>query len=182
MNLLATSVAAGDIDPAQSKNWLFPATSELIYGGLASIIIFSLLYKFAGPAAKKGLADRTARIQADLDGAEQALGSARSEADEIRRAAGDIQSERARLLADADAQASALLTDGRARLAAEIADMEARAEAELVGMSGRMGDELRVEVGRLSAEVVDRLVSDTVDAATQQNLIEDYIRKVGAGS
>ncbi|MGA1748323.1 MAG: hypothetical protein ACO4BZ_11670 [Ilumatobacteraceae bacterium] len=182
MNLFAVIVGAGDVDPAQSLNWLFPATSELIYGGLASIIIFSLIYKFAGPAAKKGLADRTAKIQAELDGAEQALSSAKAEAAEIRRAAGDIAAERQRLLAEADSQASALLADGRARLSAEIADMESRAESEIMGMSGRMGDELRVEVGRLSSEAVDRLVADTVDGATQQARIEDFIRKVGAGS
>ena len=65
MNLIA---AGGDIDPAQSVNWLLPPLSELIYGGIASIIIFALIYKFGGPAAKKGMADRTAKIQAELDG------------------------------------------------------------------------------------------------------------------
>lgn len=182
MSQIAALVAAGDIDPAQSINWLFPATSELIFGGLASIIIFSLIYKFAGPAAKKAMADRTAKIQADLDGADEALGSAKAEAAEIRRAAGDIASERARLIAEADTQAAALLSDGRERLAVEIADLEARAEAELAGVSGRLGDELRVEVGRLSAEAVERLLDGIVDSNTQQSLIEDYIQKVGAGS
>jgi F-type H+-transporting ATPase subunit b len=175
-------IAAGNIDPAQSVNWLLPATSELIYGGLASIIIFALIYKFAGPAAKKGMADRTAKIQAELDGAAEALDSARTEAEEIRRAAGDIASERARLLADADAHAPPLLSEGRERLAAEIADLEARAQAEAAGLAGRMGDELRVEVSRISSSVVDQLVADSLDDATQQALIEDFIQKVGAQS
>ncbi len=164
-------IAAGDIDPAQSVNWLLPPLSELIYGGIASIIIFALIYKFGGPAAKKGMADRTAKIQAELDGAAEALESARTEAE-----------ERARLLAEADEQAAALLSEGRERLAAEIADLEARAEAESAGLAGRMGDELRVEVSRISSSVVDQLVAETLDDATQQALIEDFIQKVGAGS
>ena len=175
-------IAAGEIDPAQSVNWLLPPLSELIYGGIASIIIFALIYKFGGPAAKKGMADRTAKIQAELDGAAEALESARTEAEEIRRAAGDIASERARLLAEADEQAAALLSEGRERLAAEIADLEARADAESAGLAGRMGDELRVEVSRISSSVVDQLVAETLDDATQQALIEDFIQKVGAGS
>lgn len=175
-------IAAGNIDPAQSVNWLLPATSELIYGGLASIIIFALIYKFAGPAAKKGMADRTAKIQAELDGAAEALETARTEAEEIRHAAGDIASERARLLADADAQAAALLAEGRERLTAEIAELEARAQAEASGLAGRMGDELRNEVSRISSSVIDQLVADSLDDATQQSLIEDFIQKVGAGS
>ena len=175
-------IAAGNIDPAQSVNWLLPATSELIYGGLASIIIFALIYKFAGPAAKKGMADRTAKIQAELDGAAEALTTARTEAEEIRRAAGDIASERARLLAEADAQAAALLSEGRERLAAEIAELDDRALAEAAGLAGRLGDELRVEVSRISSSVVDQLVANSLDDATQQALIEDFIQKVGAGS
>ena len=51
---------------------ILPETAEIIWGGLASLIIFALLIKFAGPAIKKGLAARTARIQAELDGAAEA--------------------------------------------------------------------------------------------------------------
>ena len=75
-----------------------------------------------------------------------------------------------------------MLSEGRERLAAEIADLEARAEAESAGLAGRMGDELRVEVSRISSSVVDQLVAETLDDATQQALIEDFIQKVGAGS
>ena len=45
------------IDDARSVHWLLPAQAELIYGTAASIIIFALLYKFAGPAVKKAFAD-----------------------------------------------------------------------------------------------------------------------------
>lgn len=179
---IAALLAAGDIDPARSPSWIWPEQAELIYGSISSIIVFTVIYKLAGPAAKKALSARTERIQSEMDASSAALESARAEAAEIRRAAGDIASERARILADADAQAEAMLADGRARLAAEIADLEARAEAEHLSASGRLNDELRVEIGRLSAQVVDQLVDETVDSATQQNLIEDFIRKVGAGS
>lgn len=182
MSIMQVIVASGEIDPAQSQNWLLPATSEIIYGGLASIIIFSLLYKFAGPALKKGLSDRTARIQAELDGAANAISTAQADAANIRQAAGDIDAERARLLAEADAQAAAILSDGRERLTAEIAELEARAESDAAGLSGRLNDELRVEVARLSASVVDEVVGRSIDDATHQALIEDFISKVGAGS
>ena len=181
MNLFAVS-AAGEIDPARSIHWLWPAAAELIYGSLASILIFGLLYKFAGPAVRKAMADRTAKIQGELDASAEARSSAESEAADIRRAAGDIASERQRLLADADAQAEALLSDGRARLAAEIADLEARAEADQAAAASRVGDELRTEISRLAAEVSDRLLADTLDDSAQQALIESFIQKVGSSS
>jgi len=175
-------IAAGNIDPSESVHPLWPPAAELIYGGIASLIIFSLLWKFAGPAAKKGMADRTARIQADLDAADTALTSARTEAADIRRAAGDIEAERARLLADADAQAADIIADGRARIDAEVADLEARAAADAASMGDRLGDELRAEIAGLSAEVTQRLLAETLDESAQQQMIEDFIQKVGSSS
>ena len=46
MNLSAL-IAAGEIDPARSIHWLWPAAAELIYGSLASILIFGLLFPIA---------------------------------------------------------------------------------------------------------------------------------------
>ena len=36
--------------------WL-PETAEIIYGGLSSLLIFWALFKFGGPAIKKGMAE-----------------------------------------------------------------------------------------------------------------------------
>lgn len=159
---------------------ILPETAEIIYGGIASLIVFGLLYKFALPALKKSLAARTARIQKELDGAADATTSAAAEAAGIRQAKGDIAGERARLLAEADAQAAAMLEDGRARLTAEMADLEARAQADIVVANSRVGDELRAEISRLSSAAVDHVVTGSLDEATHQELIESFIAKVGA--
>lgn len=168
------------VDPARSKNWLLPETKEIIWGGLASLIIFALLYKFAGPAVKKAMGDRTARIQSELDSSAEDKAAAQTEAASIRRAAGDIGSERERLLAEADAQAAALLSEGRARLEQEAAELEARADAEIASVGGRVTDELRAEISRLANEATDRVLSvGAIDDATHQELIESFIQKVG---
>lgn len=169
------------IDPARSIDWLLPADAELIYGTLSSIIIFSLLWKFAGPAIKKAMADRTARVQSELDASAAALAAAETEAATIRQAAGDIEAERTRLLAEADAAAEALLADGRARLEQEVADLEARADADIAATGGRINDELRAEITRLAADATDRVLADgAIDAGLHQDLIESFIQKVGA--
>ena len=58
MNLLVTALFAVE-DPTQTHHWLLPETAEIIYGGLASVIVFLGLYKFAGPMVKKSMKDRT---------------------------------------------------------------------------------------------------------------------------
>lgn len=171
---------SGDITQTHSAIW--PERYEIIFGGFASILIFGLLYKFAGPTAKKALSGRTAKIQAELDAGESARSDAEAEAVQIRTAKGDIAAERLRILAEAETQAVAIRTDGRARIATEVADLEARAAADIVSAQHRVGDELRAEIARLSIAAVDHVVSGSLDDSTHQELIESFIARVGASS
>jgi F-type H+-transporting ATPase subunit b len=172
-----TTDSNGDV--VTHSPWL-PETAEIIYGGLASIIIFYALYKFGWPQMKKFFEGRTAKIQKSLDDAAGDKAAAAAEAAGIRQAKGDIATERARIMADAKVQAESILTDGRARLVTEVAELEARSQAEIVAARGRVGDELRAEISRLSSAAVDHVVSGTLDDATQQELIENFIARVGA--
>ena len=161
---------------------ILPETPEIIYGGLASLLIFFLLYKFAWPQMKKALAARTAKIQKELDESAADKASATAEAAQIRQAKGDIDAERTRILAEAQAQAEAVLVDGRARIDTEVADLEAKSVADIAAARNRVGDELRAEIARLSVAAVDQVVTGSLDDATHQRLIEDFISRVGATS
>jgi F-type H+-transporting ATPase subunit b len=165
-----------------TANPLFPEKPELIYGTLASLIVFVLLYKFAWPPLKKGLAARTERIQKELDSASTDKASAETEAANIRQAKGDIGAERERLLADARAQAAAMLADGAGRIEEEIVELNARADAEIAASKTRVFDELRAEIVRLSIAAADRAVAESLDDETQQELVEAFIQKVGASA
>ena len=154
MSMLSISVAAGRLIAGEeiytdsdgnvvTHHWLLPETAEIIWGGLASLIIFYALFKFGGPPIKKSFAARTAKIQGELDAAAADKAAASTEAAGIRAAKGDIAAERARLLSDAESQAAAVLEDGRARLAAEVADVEAKAVTDIATAQSRVGDELR---------------------------------------
>ena len=180
--LLLATAEAGHEDISQTPSWIWPEGYEIAFGGLASVIVFGLLFWKAGPVVKKSMQARTDRIQKDLDGAAAALSSAAAEAADIRRAKGDIESERSRLLADAEMTAAQVLRDGRARIEAEVVEVEAKAADDLVQLESRSGDELRGEIARLSAEVSDRLVVDQLDSATHNDLIESFIAKVGAST
>jgi F-type H+-transporting ATPase subunit b len=190
MSKIATVVAAlhqvtgahHDIDDQgyTTASPLWPEQAELIYGGIASVLVIGLLIWKAGPLVKKAMAARTDKIQGELDAAAAAQRDAEAEAERIRQSLGNIEAERQRMLADADTQAAALLADGRARLDAEVAELQAKAESDIVAGAGRAGDEMRAEIARLASTAADRVVERSLDDATQQRLIEDYISKVGA--
>lgn len=164
----------------ETHHWLLPETAEIIYGGLASVLVIGALIKVAGPMIKKSMAARTERIQNEIDNARNTKQAAEVEAGRIRTALGDINSERARLIADADAQAASVLSEGRARVAAEMADIEAKAMADIAAASGRVQDELRAEITRLSAIAIERVVTQSMDDKARQGLIESFITNVGS--
>jgi F-type H+-transporting ATPase subunit b len=161
---------------------LWPETPEIIYGGLASLIIFAALWKFGWPQIKKAMNARTAKIQKELDDSAADKAAATAEASQIRQAKGDIAAERTRIMADAAAQAESVLGDGRTRIENEVADLEAKSVADIAAARNRVGDELRAEIARLSVAAVDQVVTGTLDDATHQRLIEDFISRVGATS
>jgi F-type H+-transporting ATPase subunit b len=165
-----------------TNNAILPGTSEIVYGSIASVLVIGLLVWKAGPAAKKFFVARTERIQKELDAAAADKAAAATEAIGIRQAKGDIEGERARIMADAQVQAAAVLEDGRAQLVAEVAEAEAKAQADIAAARGRVGDELRAEIARLSSAAVDHVVTGTLDDATHQELIENFIRRVGASA
>ena len=174
--------SAGDgheerIDQTPSKFW--PEGYEIAFGGIASVAIFAVLFWKVGPIVKKAMAKRTSRVQDELDAAQQDEDNAVAEAARIRQAKGDIEAERARILAEADNRATALLAEGRARLEREVAELDAKAEADIASAGSRSVDELRAEIARLSAAAADRVVAESLDDATQQRLIEEFIANVG---
>ena len=174
--------AEGDLDDSgnfTTTNWLIPEQAELIYGGIASAIIIAVLVWKAGPMARKAFRDRSERIEQELEESAQDQARAEAKASQVRTALGDIESERRRILSEADTQAESLLADGRARLAAEISELEAKAESDIAAGRERVTDELRAEIARYATVAAERVVERSLDDSAQQQLIEDYIQRVG---
>jgi F-type H+-transporting ATPase subunit b len=181
MHVTLTVLLAAEHRIDRSHSWIWPEGYEAWFGSIASILIFALLFWKAGPFVKKGMAARTARVQGQLDAATTAKAEAETEAATIRTALGDIGTERQHLLAAADEQAAAIVVEGRSRLEREVAEMQAKAAADLESAMGRSQDELRAEIAQLASVAADHVIVESLDAATQQLLIESFIERVGGG-
>lgn len=168
-------------DPTQTHSWILPETAEIIYGGLATVIVVSALVKFAGPMIKKSFSARTEKIQKELDDAAAAKVTAESDAQNIRAALGDIAAERARILAEADVQAATVLAEGRSQITAEVADLEAKADGDISTARGRGTDELRNEISVLASRATPLVIAATLNDQVHKDLVEGFISKVGAG-
>jgi F-type H+-transporting ATPase subunit b len=157
----------------------WPEPYEIIWGGIASLLVFGALFKFAGPQFKKALAARREGIATDLMKAHNNKVSAEHTAANIRSDKGDIQGERTRLFAEADETAARVLSEGRARIEVEVREAESKGLADIEASKGRVGAEIQGQVATLAAAATEQVVRGSIDAVTQQRLIEDFIAKVG---
>ena len=75
-----------------------------------------------------------------------------------------------------------LVSDGRARLEQEVAELLAKADSEIDSVQGRLQSEVQAEVAELAATATEHLVGQSLDDELQQQLVEDFIARVGAAS
>ena len=166
---------------AEEKNPILPDIAELIYGTLAFLIVFGLLAKFAFPALNKMLAERTAKIQGEMEKAE----ATRSEADallaEYRQNLAGARDESNRIIEESRKTAEQLRRDVQAKAEEESQATVARAQEEIRAERDRVFAELRGQVGDIAVELAGRVVGESLDKSAHERLIDEYIDQVASG-
>jgi F-type H+-transporting ATPase subunit b len=165
---------------AEEKNPILPDIAELIYGGLAFVIVFAVLAKFAFPALGKMLQERSAKIQADLEGAERARTEAERELAEYRKQLAGAREEASRIIEEARRTADQLRRELQARAEQEAQAIVARAQEEIRAERDRVFQELRAQVGAIAVELAGRVVGRSLDPGAHQRLIEEFLDQVAA--
>jgi F-type H+-transporting ATPase subunit b len=177
-HLLAEGKKVDDCQEAPSP--ILPATNELIWGGISFVVLLVLLSKFAFPALKKGMDDRTERIRKDLDEAE----GAKTEADRIRedysRQLADAKAEAGRIIEEARQAADSVRRDLTARAEAEAQELRQRNAEQLEAERARLMGEIRGQVSTLAIELAEKVVEANLDREANNRLIESYIQQVGS--
>ena len=165
-----------------AENTWLPEASEILWGTIAFLIVLFILIKFAGKPIAASLRGRTEKIANEIESAAKARADAEADVARVRQNLADVDTERTRILAGADETAQRMRVDGIARNDAEVAELEARADADIATLRGRASGELQAQVAAWASEATERIVLASLDNATTQRLIEDYIAKVGAAS
>jgi len=174
-------VAAETATEVEEKNPILPDVAELIYGALAFLIVFAVLWKFAFPALGKMLADRSAKIQGDLEKAEQSRMSAEQELAEYRTQLSGARDEANRIIEESRRTAEQLRRDLQAKAEQEAQATVARAQEEIRAERDRVFQDLRAQVGVIAVELAGRVVGQSLDPSAHERLIDEYIDEV-AGS
>jgi F-type H+-transporting ATPase subunit b len=174
VNLLPTLLAA------ENGLWLAGDTQKVIWKAVSFVVMAVIIVKFGKQPFLGMLSTRMSRITEELDGAANERRAAEAERDRIKAALADSDSEAQRILAEAREAAQRLDADLAARTEAELVQLRERAAADLVATRRQAENDLAAELSTLSLGAAERVVRNSLDDATQQRLIDDYISQVGS--
>ncbi len=167
----------------ESPNPIFPALEEIIWGGLAFVILFAFMWWKGLPAVKRAMDARSEKIRADLDAADTAKADALRTKSEYEAHLADAKTAAAAIIDEARGQADQLRQDLQARAETDIAEQRARAAADIESSRRQAIDDLRTEVAAIAVGAAERVVGASLDADVHRSLIDGYIDDVaGAGT
>ena len=192
--VLGAVVAQGETTQTQEEehNPILPEPGELIFGGLAFIIVFWVLARYAFPRLNEAMRARTEKIRGDLERAEKARDDAEAALRRYEQQLREARVESGKVIDEARKTADKMRKDLLAKAEDESRQIVARAQDEIRAERERAFQELRRQVGELSVELAERVVGENLDKQRQLKLVDGYIdelagdgageRKEGGGS
>ena len=169
-------------DCQEAPNPILPAMEELIAGALAFVILFGALAKFAFPAIRKAMDERSEKIATDLDKADSARTEAETKAPEYDTKLAEAKTEAAKIMEEARQTADTYRDQRKAEADAEINELKERAAADVEAAKAQAMADLRGDVADLAIGAAEQVVGRSLDRETNVALVEQYIDQVGSRS
>jgi F-type H+-transporting ATPase subunit b len=169
-------------DCQEAPSLILPASNEIIWGGLAFVVLLLVMWKYALPPVRNMMKQREDRIREDLERAEQARTEAEGELANYRRQVADARSEAARIIEEARQSADEVKRQIQSQAEADAAETRARAQEDIRLAADRAQADLQGRVAELSIELAEKIVERNLDRDTQLALVESYIGEVGNGN
>ena len=179
-NLLENPSKTPD-DCQKAPSAIAPATNELVWGIISFVVLFGALAKFAYPAIKKAVEDRSNKIRESLDDAEKVRTEAQTILDDYQRQLADARSEANRIIEEARQTADQLRQDLMQRAEQEATELRQRTQEEMAAAQERMLAELRTHIRDLAIGAAEKVVERNLDRDTNLSLVDSYIDQLTAG-
>lgn len=177
MNLFIFAAEGGE---HAENSFLLPHDINEFYWGLVSfLIVFGLIIWKGGPAIKGMWNGRIERLSTELDEAAATRSAAEAELADVKGRIANVDSEKASILADADAAAVTLKEQTKARTEQDRIDVGVRAANDAESSKLTATADLQSELAALAVGAAEEVVTQSLDAQTQNQLIETYIGNLG---
>lgn len=167
-------------DCQEAPNPILPELNEIVWGGLAFIVLLGLMWKFGLPPVRKMLKDREDKIRGDLERAEQARVEADTLVEQHRQQLAEARTEGSRIIEQARQEAEEVRRSLVSKAESDAAEIRARAAEDIKFATDRAMSELQGRMVDLSIELAEKVVEANLDRDRQLALIESYINQVGS--
>jgi len=160
---------------------VLPEIDELIWGGLAFLVVLLLLSKVALPNLRKALQARQDAIRSELERAEQARLEAEQKREQYERQIADARQEADRLIREATEAAETARRDRLAKAEEEANQIVEKARQDAAGERERAFGELRTRLADISIDAASRVLQKELsDPAAQRQLVEQFIAQAAS--
>lgn len=155
---------------------------EVFWGTAAFLIVFGLIWWKGGPAIRGMWNTRIDRLRTELETAATARAEAEAKLQQVEADIANADTEAARILSEARETSETVKAQLIARAATDAAEVRSRGMADVESSKAQATTDLQAEIGVLALGAAEAVVANSLDDATQTELIEGYIAKVGASA
>jgi F-type H+-transporting ATPase subunit b len=167
------------VNPPQPGNPLVPSWTEVIWGGLAFLIVFVALWKVLMPRISKVLQERTDAIEGGIERAARAEEQAGRLAEQYRVQLDESRHDAARVREEAREEGARIMAELREQAQADAARIVQAAQAQIAADRQQAFASLRAEVGTLAVELAGRIVGESLaDEARQSRVVDRFLAEL----
>lgn len=141
-----------------------------------AFVLFTM--KFVWPPIAKAMEERQTKISEGLAAAEQGTAKLNEAQEQVNQAVREAREQAQEIIAQANARSNEMIEEAKATAQAEGDRMIATAKAEIERDVAQARESLRAEVAGLAVTGAERILGRQVDAAAQNDLLDDLAAKL----
>lgn len=173
--MLATLLAVAEetAGAVEKELEVLPDATELLWGSIFFAVLMIALYKLVFPKVRQVLADRTAKIQGQLEEAERTKREADQILEQYKAQLAEARAEVAKIIEEGKRTAEALRADLEAKAQREAAEIVSRAQADVAGERDRAIAALKDTLGDLSISIASRVIEKELSSSDAHRALVD---------
>lgn len=171
----------GPLVLAESDNILLPATYDLVWSGVVTVIIAFFFFKYLMPKMTAILDERAAKIEGGLEKAARV--QAEADASRVEREAELVaaRQEAARIREGAHGEGDEIVSEAKQKAQAEATRILENAQRQIDAERTSAVVSLRADIGSLATDLASRIVGESLaDDARQSRLIDRFLDELDA--
>lgn len=163
-----------------------PTVQQGLATGITAVIVFAFAAAFLGavvwPKLTVALDERAAKIQGEIEAAEEARRQAKEALDEYERNLAEARAEAQKMLDDTRAQQAELAAQLKSKADAELSAMREKATAEIEAAKKQALSEIYTESVNLASAMASKILQREVTVDDQQRLMDESLAEMKAVS